>query len=255
MITSKNNDRIKNIKKLLASKKARDEQGLFVVEGEKMVLEAPSELIHKIYITEERSRELRESLPKDRDVETVAEDVMKAVSDTVTPQGVAALVRKPLDMSERFIEDVKKRDDLLVVLLDGIRDPGNMGTIIRTAEAAGVDYVIMSDDSVDVYSPKVVRSTMGSIFRVKILTADIAESIHLLLNEDTEVYATAPDAKAVFDTIAYGKRKAFIIGNEAAGISAEILAMDIKKIRIPMHGEVESLNAAVSLAVILYGSR
>lgn len=249
MITSKSNAQYKKIRKLITSSKARKEEGLFVVEGERIVKEAPLRLIDTICVSESYAaskKTLQGTL-------VFSDEVFRYLSDTVNPQGIMAVVRQPSYTLEGLIKE--KSEKALYLLLDDIRDPGNLGTIIRTAEAAGTDGVILSEGCADIFNPKVIRSTMGSIYRLPFVTASLCEAIGLLKKADTEVYGTALDAELLYDQVDYAPRAAFVIGNEARGISREVLGQVTEKIKIPMAGKVESLNAAVSAAVVLYGYR
>ena len=139
------------------------------------------------------------------------------------------------------------------MILDGLQDPGNLGTLVRAGEGAGVSGIIMSENTVDIYNPKVIRSTMGSIFRVPfIYVKDLKEVIDKLNSKGISVYASSLEGAIEYDRPDYKKDTAFIIGNEAAGISKEILDITDKKIKIPMLGEVESLNAAVAGSILMY---
>ena len=139
----------------------------------------------------------------------------------------------------------------LYVILDDIRDPGNMGTIIRTAEAAGAG-VIMSPGCVDLFNPKVIRATMGSVFRVKMAVCDPLEAVKVLKERGTVVCAAALDGSVPYKEASYGESNAFIIGNEANGVSLPVQEAADIRVRIPMKGRVESLNAAVSAAILCY---
>lgn len=252
MITSKTNAKLKNIRKLLDSNKARKEQGLFVVEGIKMTNEIPSSFNCQVYMSESFYKENKNLNYKN--IEIVSDDVFKSVSDTVTPQGILALVsiddlRRAKDLKNQK-ESAKEKQSVLI--LDGISDPGNLGTMIRTAEAAGVRAIYLSRNSADLYNPKTIRSTMGSIFRVPVYTCELGEKINELKEEGFSIYAAALDGAQFFNEIKYALKNAIVIGNEANGISKEVLELADKKIKIPMEGEVESLNAAISAAVLMY---
>ncbi len=265
MIESKENRQIKNLRKLFAQKKERTAQKAFVAEGERLIREAPDDLVEKIYVSESFEKQSGEiadengefigvrkkktaGLNKEK-IEIVADDIFKEISDTVTPQGIMAVVRQP----EYRLEDML--DGRLFVILDNIRDPGNLGTIIRTCEAAEVSCVIISPGCADIFSPKVIRSTMGSIFRVPFVIEDAEEAVKKLKAAQAGVYAAALDGAKFYDKVMYKEKTAFVIGNEANGIRKEIAGISDEKIKIPMGGKVESLNAAVSCAVLLYGYR
>ena len=248
MISSRNNTKIKNVRKLQTSAKERKLTGTFVIEGVRLVKEAPAEAVEQLFISESLFRTEEIDLSLYKNAEVVTEEVFRSFSDTVSPQGVLAVVRKPqwtMDMSA-FSEGC------LLLLLDGIQDPGNLGTILRTSEAAGVNMVIMSEDCVDIFNPKVIRSTMGSIFRVPFITNDLVSVIELMKTEGISVYGAALEDSTDCRNITFPDRCAIVIGNEGNGISQSVLNAVTEKIRIPMAGEVESLNAAVSAAVLLY---
>lgn len=252
MITSKTNAQLKNIRKLLDSSKARKEQGLFVVEGIKMTNEIPASFNFAVFMSESYYKENSNLCYKN--IEIVSDDVFKSISDTVTPQGILALVsiddlRRAKDLKNQK-ESTKEKQSVLI--LDGIQDPGNLGTMIRTAEAAGIRAIYLSKNCADLYNPKTIRSTMGSIFRVPVYTCELDKKINELKEEGFGIYAAALDKAEIFNEIKYASKNAIVIGNEANGISKEVLELADKIIKIPMEGEVESLNAAISAAVLMY---
>ncbi len=256
MITSKTNQQIKNVRKLIDSGKARKEQGLFVVEGIKMVSEIPSSFLEQIFISESFSKNIisKDFINKCKSLEIVSDEVFKSISDTVTPQGVLALVsilalRRAKDLTYKTSSEHEKQT---ILILDGIQDPGNLGTMIRTAEAAGLRAVILSKTCADLYNPKTIRSTMGSVFRVPVYVADLLEKIDELKGEGFSIFGASLDGAVNFDETKYSKKNAIVIGNEANGISKEVLEKADTKIKIPMEGKVESLNAAISAAVLMY---
>ena len=240
MITSRSNVQIKKIRKLLSSAKERKVSGLFVTEGMRLTGEVPEKLLDSVYI----SAGLKADVSRFKNAETVDRDVFEGISDTVNPQGILAVVRQPE-------WNVSYSGNGRVLLLDGIRDPGNLGTIIRTAEAAGVDAVFMSPDCVDLYNPKVIRSTMGSIFRVPVVTADLINTIVRLKDAGRKVYGTSLSAAKSYRE-ADLSAAAIVIGSEANGISDAVAGAVDENIMIPMAGQVESLNAAVSAAVLMF---
>lgn len=246
MITSKNNQQIKRIRQLLESSRTRKELGLFVVEGTRLASEAPSELIDSVFVSESLSKEGFGCIPGDYQTEIIADSVFRSISDTVNPQGILAICRMPQMDLERA------SDEQLCLILDDVRDPGNLGTIIRTAEAAGAG-VIMSPGCVDVFNPKVIRATMGSIFRVPLAVSDAVGAVRYLQEKGTRVFAAALDGSVPYKEADYGEANAFVIGNEAYGVSTAVQNASDYRVRIPMKGRVESLNAAVSAAVLLYG--
>ena len=258
MITSKTNGQLKNVRKLLDTSKARKEQGLFVIEGSKMVFELPTSFAEHVFVSESFLKEKKineeEFASKYKAFDVVSDEVFKSISDTVTPQGILALVNIAALKRAKDLKNnqAKENEKQTILILDGIQDPGNLGTMIRTAEAAGISAVVMSKDCADIYNPKTIRSTMGSIFRVPTYTCDCIEKISELKKDGFSIYAAALDGAVAFNEIEYAKKSVLVIGNEANGISKEVLENSDVKVKIPMEGKVESLNAAVSAAVLMY---
>ena len=240
MITSRSNQQLKKIKKLLNSSKERNNTGLFVAEGARLCREAPGELLEGVYV----SSALRIDISCFKNAEVIEKEIFDQISDTVSPQGVLAVIRQP-----KWSVSLEEKGRIL--LLDGIRDPGNLGTIIRTAEAAGVKAVFLSPDCVDLYNPKVIRSTMGSIFRVPVITEDLSTTIARLKGFGYKVYGTSLKAARSFKDVDLSYA-AIVIGSEASGISIKTGEALDENIIIPMEGEVESLNAAVSAAILMF---
>ena len=252
VITSKDNDIVKHIRKL-KEKKYREESGEFIIEGIKLIEEAINEKanIDKIIICDDCNlegaiyNELKYEIAK-LDCIYVSEKIFNLISDVKTPQGIMAIVKKDNKKQEiRF-------DENLTLILDNIQDPGNMGTILRTADSLNLKQVIISKGSSDIYSPKVVRSTMGAIFRINIIESDdLLKTIKELKKHKINIVVTSLDTNDSIYDINYNK-SAIVIGNEANGVSKEIQEIADKKVKIPMLGKTESLNASVATAVILY---
>lgn len=250
VITSKDNEKIKEIKKL-KEKKYREETNLFVVEGIKIVKEAIEydADIQKIVISNdaigyEVDEEVLKVIQK-YEVMIVSQNVFESISDVKTPQGILAVIKNKENVKVDYNEDV-------IFILDNIQDPGNLGTIIRTLDAAGIKQLIVSNDTVDYMSPKVLRSTMGGAFRVNVIVADdLLNMIDEIKKNGFEVAVTdlATD-KSIYD-VDYSK-KAIVIGNEANGVSDEVKNKADIRVKIPMLGKAESLNAAVATSVIAY---
>ena len=215
-----------------------------------MFREAPREWIHKIYIAEFLSfdRELMgqaEQFP----CEIVADSVFQQMSDTKTPQGILTILRIPSYTWEDLFRDAHP----LVMILEDLQDPGNVGTIFRTGEGAGVSGIILTKNSVDVTNPKVIRSTMGSVYRMPYVYAENVESLKVeLSSRKIKTYAAHLDGKRSYDREDYLGGSAFLIGNEGNGLSAEASEMADHLIRIPMCGQVESLNAAMAAGILMY---
>ena len=249
IITSKENESIKNIKKL-KEKKYRDETNCYIIEGIKLIEEAIEEnaKIEKIVvcneINEDFSKELLYKIAK-FDVLYVSKNIFKLLTDVLNPQGILAVIRKKTNTIIDFSQD-------FYLILDNIQDPGNMGTILRTADSINLNQIIIKQGSVDCYNPKVVRSTMGAIFRVNIIESnDMIKTIKELKKHKIKIYATDLKTDKNIYSVNY-KKAAVIIGNEANGVSKEILDLADEKIKIPMIGKTESLNAGVATGIILY---
>lgn len=253
VITSSGNGQIKNISLLLKKSKAREEQGLFVIEGLKIFEEARlTGNLAKAYFSESFYHERLEADPdffRDLEYEVITDKVFQEVSETMTPQGVLGLVRR----SEYSSEDILANTSPCLLLLEDIRDPGNLGTMIRTAEGAGITGIILSSSCVDIYNPKVIRSTMGSVFRVPFYrTSDFPGTVMKLKERGIRVFAAHLSGKPYDTDGSLVKSCAILIGNEANGLSEEASSLADSLIRIPMEGKVESLNAAVAAAILMY---
>lgn len=181
--------------------------------------------------------------------EVVTEEQMKKLTDTVTPQGILCVVRQPSYTVEDIINHPGQR---LIMILEDIQDPGNLGTIFRTAEGAGASGIIMTKGCADLFNPKVVRSTMGSIYRVPFfVTDDIEQTISLVKNAQIEVFAAHLKGEHFYDEIEY-KDAAFLIGNEGRGLKDSTASLADTYIKIPMSGELESLNASMAAGILMY---
>ncbi len=266
MITSASNGRVKWVVSLMEKARMRRKERKYVVEGIRMFMEAPPELIAEVYISETFRRkagvkgsqeeaclmhleEREKGMPADF-VTEVSDDVFRKFADTVNPQGILAV----MDMAEASPDKMLETEKPLLVLLENLQDPGNLGTILRTAEGAGVNGIVLSRDCVDLYNPKVIRSTMGAIYRVPFLYAeDLTATMKELQNRSIPVYAAALDAKAgVYDSYDYKEAAAFLIGNEGNGLTQEAIEAATHTCYIPMEGKVESLNASVAASILMY---
>lgn len=252
VITSKENEIIKNIRKL-KEKKYRKLENKFIVEGIKIIKEAIEEhaLIDTIVVCEECIAEgvidqkLLYEVAKYNCI-YVSEKVFQSISEVNNPQGILAVIDKTTKENE-----INLNEDLIVVL-DGIQDPGNFGTIIRTVDSVGLKQIIISKDTADAFNPKVVRSTMGAIFRVKIIEVEnLTETINLLKKNKYEVLVTSLQTENNIYNIDLNKH-VIVIGNEANGVSKEVRDVATVHAKIPMLGKTESLNASVATGVILY---
>lgn len=253
MINSTSNKQIKNLIQLQTKAKARREQGLFVVEGVRMFREAPKELLRQVYVSEgfynkKENRDLLADMP----VEVVSDRVFASAADTKTPQGILCVMRQRTYRMEELLSGAAP----FLLLLENVQDPGNLGTIFRTAEAAGVTGILMSRDTADLYNPKTVRSTMGAIYRMPHLTADDLEKApDMLRAHGIRTYAAHLQADGAYTEKDYRTGCAFLIGNEGNGLSEALSRQADDLVRIPMCGQTESLNAAVAAAVLMFEVR
>ena len=250
MITSVNNGQVKNIIQLNQKTKARREQGLFVAEGRKMFGEAPADWIEKVYVSETLTSdpalmEQVEKLPYD----IVADSVFRQMSDTQTPQGILTVLRRP----SYTLEDILGGKNPLVMVLEDLQDPGNAGTILRTGEGAGVSGVLLTRTCVDITNPKVLRSTMGSVYRIPFLYVESVVSLtQELKKHNIRTFAAHLKGRNSYDQESYTGGTAFLIGNEGKGLTEEAANSADCLIRIPMCGKVESLNAAMASGILMY---
>jgi len=246
-IKSKENNQIKYIKNLF-QKKFRDENKEYIVEGTKLVEEAMEySNVSKIIISSTYSKkEEIIKISKDMEIIEVSDNLFSYLSDTKSPQGIMAVVKQNLNQKI-------KKDDILFIL-DDIQDPGNLGTIIRTLDSAGYKSLVLSKNTVDVYNSKVVRSTMGAIFRINFIKLDMELSRYIksLKEEDYKIAVTSlKDSYKIYD-FDFNNKIAIIMGNEANGVEKEIFELADYKINIPMIGKTESLNVAVATSIIAY---
>ena len=275
IINSKDNKRIKYIRSLLEKGNIRKKNHQFVVEGIKLVDEALEygkvlEIICAVSLYDElisgdlsgnrllaeNDKNITNYVKKGSSLLVVSDTVFKSMSETKTPQGILAVAEMPdyRLLDKGFLEQAyTKNGKIKLLVLEDTADPGNLGTIMRTAEAAGVTGVIMGKGAVDIFNPKVVRSTMGSIFRLPFAyVEDLKETIKELKKQGISFYATHLKGEKSYKDIKYSDRSAIIVGNEARGLSDEVADLADTYVLIPMQGKVESLNAAVAAALMMY---
>lgn len=253
-ITSMQNPSIKRIK-MLHHKKYRDIYGQYLVEGVKMVKEAveQGESIWTLVVARgfnwfEFKAQLG-ILTDSLRVLIVEDELFEIISDTQTPQGILAVVNK----KEYRLEQLLSKQSFFIVVLDRIRDPGNLGTIIRTLDAAGGDGVVLLKGCVDPYNSKVVRSTMGSIFRMPIYEVDDhIEFFNRLMEAKVHILVSHLNGSNLFEWPGGFDRIAVVIGNESEGVRQEICRFASSLVRIPMLGRAESLNASVAAGILIY---
>ncbi len=265
IITSRDNEHIKHIRKLLGRAKSRREERCFVIEGLHPVEEALKRgLVQELVLSGGLKDSVGEfpqpvqQMQKTAEeqsitVTEVAKTLFDDLSDTVTPQGIMAVTRMP----EYDRKSMLSGENCKVICLEDVRDPGNIGTIIRTAEGAGMDGILFSSGCADIFQPKVVRSTMGSVLRVPCFFCEgkITDELMSMKEEGFTLYAAHLQGSADYREPEYNGKIGILIGNESAGLSDEVTEICEKKVRIPMSGELESLNAAVSAALLMYEVR
>jgi TrmH family RNA methyltransferase len=251
-ITSKDNELIKHIRKL-KDKKYRDESNEYVVEGVKLVEEAVKEnaKIKQIIVCEDTTRTYE--IPTHIMLEiakyeciSVSDKIFNIITQVTNPQGIMAIIEKNAqDAQIDYSQDI-------IVVLDDVQDPGNLGTILRTVDSIGLNQIIVSKGTADAFNSKVVRSTMGAIFRIKIIEVEnLAQAIKEMRKHHFKLMVTSLQTKNSIYDIDFNK-KIIVIGNEANGVSKEIQDMADEKAKIPMLGRTESLNASVAAGVVMY---
>lgn len=257
MITSTSNPRVRQLVLWQEKAKKRREDNVFLAEGIKMLREAPKDWIKEVYLTEEVLQRLRkedgEVLTKIENTgyELLSDEIMKKVSDTQTPQGALVVLNRP----SYTLEDIVGNGEGTFMVLENLQDPGNLGTIIRTGEGAGIRGVIMSQDTVDIYNPKTIRATMGSVYRVPFIYVEtLSNSICYLKEKGVRTYAAHLKGKKQYYEFSYTGGTAFLIGNEGNGLKKETADLADEYLRIPMEGQVESLNAAIAATILMYES-
>lgn len=242
IIISKDNEIIKNIKKLKEKKYRLDS---YIVEGIKMVKEAINENQEIALIA------IREDFKIDFDTKkikivTISNKIFNDISDVKTPQGILAVIKKNQN------NQIETNSDYILAL-DSLQDPGNMGTIIRTADSANINQIIINKTTVDPYSPKVIRSTMGAIYRTNIIEVeDLKATLKEMKLKGFQIITTDLKATQSIYDINYNNKTVVVIGNEANGVSQEILQTADKKVIIPMLGKTESLNASIAASIMIY---
>lgn len=263
MITATSNSQVKYVVALQNKSRLRREKKEFVVEGIKMVLEAPQDRIVKVYASEsfEKSNALTAAGIKVKvPYETVSDNVFAQMSDTKTPQGIMAIVSMETHTVEDLIAGRTGKEEpgkeAFIIVGENIQDPGNLGTIIRTAEGAGVTGVLLSQNCVDLYNPKTIRSTMGSVFRMPVVCeTEFLEALDYFKSQNIRLYAACLAGTKDYAHCDYSGSCALLVGNESNGLTEEAINRCDTLVKIPMSGQVESLNAAIAAAVLMYEMR
>ncbi len=285
MITSSSNHQMKRILQLNKKAKTRYEQRVFVVEGMKMCMEAPKEQVEAMYVSESfLQEESRREAVEGYSYEILSDSLFRAVSDTKTPQGILCLVKMPeysledlcqpasacnAKMPECSLEDLcqpasacnakmpeQKQKNPHLLILEGIQDPGNLGTMIRAGEGAGATGIIMDKNTVDIFHPKTIRATMGSLYRMPFyIASDLPGTVLSLKERGISIFAAHLESSLAYCQPDYRQPAGFLIGNEGNGLSPKLAGLADVRIRIPMEGQVESLNAAVAAALLMYEAK
>ena len=255
-IISKDNHRIKEAAKLLKSRREREEQGRFLVEGARIIRDAldGGALPQEAYFTDQALEKHGDLLELLLDMGVPCAQITQAVgeklSDTRTPQGIFCVFKK-VDILRNSV-NIKK--DGRYLLLSGLQDPGNVGTILRTAEAFGLDGILYSKDCPDLFGPKLLRSTMGGVFRIPLMECEnMVQTIAHLKELGVRVYATALSEEALpIQQADWSAPCAAVIGNEGNGLDPQVIRACSGCVMIPMRGQVQSLNAAVAASIVLW---
>lgn len=260
MITSLHSPHVERVKALLGSRgvKERKKTGSYVIEGLtnlREVIECESASIETIYVAESADGKFQELPPSPAEVVLVSDQVMRAMSDTVTPQGILAIAK----VQERELKSWlgSRKSTVRLAYFWQIQDPGNAGTVIRAADAFGFDAVIFSDQSVDIYSPKVVRSTAGSLWHLPVFEDVVIEDLLQNVSDNSiRIFATTASGTLRLEETAQefaAESSLWIFGNEARGLRAEILGDSrVQEVSIPMKGRAESLNLASAATVVMF---
>lgn len=250
-ITGRENRILKTLRSL-KTKNGRKKLGLYFVEGERIVRDtltlAADNISFVVFSSSyfEANKDFCLSLESTTECYLIGDRIFSDISDTKTPQGILMV----LSFRHSSLDDFSTGGNILI--LDSVQDPGNMGTIIRTAEAMGISSIFLTKGSTDIYSPKVLRSAMGSAFRTDFYFIE-TEDLYTLKEKGYKLYSAALSENSVsLENVECGENAAIIIGNEANGISQEILEISDYLIKIPMTGKIESLNAAVAAAIVMY---
>lgn len=252
MITSTSNQQMKTIVQLNKKTKARRELRAFIVEGIKMFRETPPELLQRVYVSEQFLKDEKNGAYLESsgiDYELVSDSVFSHVSDTSTPQGILAVVRQPV----YEFGDLLRAEDTRLLVLEDIQDPGNLGTMFRTGEGAGLSGIIMSRETVDLFAPKTVRATMGSIYRMPFYVSEnLRDTLGMLREAGVHTYAAHLRGEKYYDELDFTGATAFLIGNEGNGLKKETADLADTYLKIPMEGQLESLNAAMAAGILMY---
>ncbi|QEK13639.1 23S rRNA (guanosine(2251)-2'-O)-methyltransferase RlmB [Crassaminicella thermophila] len=255
-IYSHDNATIKHIRQL-TKRKYRQKNSQYIVEGIRIVRDAIENnkkiecvlFCEKLYETSGGEELIKNLIEKNIKIYQVPNKIFMEICDTQNPQGIIAVLPYELYNLDQVLNEGKG----LFLVLDRIQDPGNLGTIIRTADAAGFDAVLLTKGCVDLYNLKTIRSTMGSVFHLPIINVgETKEIITFLKSENIRIISTSLNTNKYYDEVDYNGRVAFVIGNEANGVLKEVLENSDELVKIPMIGKAESLNASVAASIMMY---
>lgn len=247
-IDSLQNEKIKNIVKLRESGQEREKQGLFIIEGWReinLALKHGEEIENLIYSPEYIKQEL--AIDEEKIIE-VAKKVFAKISYRENPDGFLAIAK----IKKQSLEDVKLSPNPLVIILEAVEKPGNLGAILRTADAAQVDAIIINNPQTDIYNPNVIRASQGTVFTVPTVLSSLEETMEFCKKNKIKILAATPDTEKEYTEIDYNQGCAIVMGTEDKGLSGEWLKAADERIKIKMRGKIDSLNVSVSAAVILF---
>jgi TrmH family RNA methyltransferase len=254
-ITSRQNVRVKEAAKLRDARQ-RQKQRRFVIDGGREILRAVDCGIEVVeaFLCEPlvRDEESQAAAARLRQVATVvatvSEEVFEKLSFGERASGVLAVARTPA----KGLEQLELPDAPLIAVIEGVEKPGNVGAILRSADGAGVDAVIVADPRTDLFNPNTIRASLGTVFSASVCTAGTEEALAWLRQRDVSVYAARPDADLLYTQARYGRAAAIVLGSEAEGLSAKWSAVDVTGVRLPMCGMADSLNVSATAAVLFY---
>jgi len=247
-IDSLQNEKVKNIVKLRGSAGARKRQGLFAIEGRReidLALAGGVEIENLFYCLDYAKQ--KPAIAEEKTVE-VSKNIFSKISLRENPDGLLAVAR----IKELQLENIKLRAKPLLIILEAVEKPGNLGAILRTADAAGADAVIINDAKVDIYNPNVIRASQGTVFTVPVALSSVDETINFCKNSKIKIFVTTPDAKMEYIKVDYTSACAMVFGAEDIGLSKKWLEAADEKVKINMRGKIDSLNVSVSAAVVLF---
>ena len=245
MISSLQNERVKYWNSLKNTKE-RNYEKLFIVEGEHLVEEALKHNTLKVVLSTDK--EVLDKINVDEKY-LVNEQIIKKISSTKSPQNIIGVVNS---ITNQDLESIISKDNLRILILDDVNDPGNLGTIIRTSAALGIDAVISSLETVDYYNEKVLRATQGAIFKIPLFKGDLVKIISILKQNDITIYGTHLKSSISVKEVEKLKKLAIVVGNEAQGVSTKVLELCDKNIILPMNNDVESLNVSIASALLMW---